>query len=264
MPDWVHGASVAAVADFMRKELTVGVEDTGVPAGFIKLSQNATGMTLTERKVLEAACIVARETQAAIASHIAAGPTALSVMDSIEDFGCPASKVRFIWVHAMVTAAAAGASLEGGRTGRDSGTDYLLAALRRGAYVSLDGIGSRYWGPPCNVYDVNIAWIKKLVGAGYANKIIIGADTGWYDPGGPPGFKIIQDASGNWIHDPADQFQYMQDYRSVPAGFVPAMRAAGFSEELIAKLMHDNPWHAYSRPAISRKNANTRGLRRIN
>ena len=247
MPDWVYDASVDQVADFMLKELKVGVADTGVPAGIIKLSQNDTGMTLTERKVLKAACIVAKKTNAAIASHITAGPTALSVMDALEGFGCPLNKYRFIWVHSMLTAGSAGATLEGNRTGHDAGMDYLMAAVKRGAYVSLDGIGSNYWGPSLGGFDVNIAWIKQLVAAGYQNKIIIGADTGWYDPGFPPGFKIIQLPNGQWVHDPADQPQYMQDYRSVPAEFVPAMRAAGFSEALIKQLMHSNPWHAYSR-----------------
>ncbi len=37
------------------------------------------------------------------------------------------------------------------------------------------------------------------------------------------------------------------DYRSVPEEFVPYMRDAGVSEELIAKLMHGNPWNAFSR-----------------
>ena len=247
MPDWVYDASVGQIADFMLNELRVGVADTGVPAGIIKLSQNATGMTLTERKVLEAACVAAKKTGAAIASHITAGPTALSVMDALEGFGCPLSKYRFIWVHSMLTAASTGATLEGNRTGHDAGMDYLMAAVKRGAYVSLDGIGSAYWGPTLGGYDVNIAWIKQLVAAGYQNKIIIGADTGWYDPGFPAGFKIIQLPNGQWVHDPADQPQYMQDYRSVPGEFVPAMRAAGLSEALIHKLMHTNPWQAYSR-----------------
>jgi len=247
MPDWVYDASVGQVADFMLKELTVGVGDTGVPAGIIKLSQNATGMTLTERKVLEAACMVARKTNAAIASHITAGPTALSVMDALEGFGCPLSKYRFIWIHSMLTARSAGATLEGNRTGHDPGMDYLMAAVKRGAYVSLDGIGSAYWSDYYGGYDLNIAWIKQLAAAGYQDKIIIGADTGWYDPGFPPGFKIVQLPNGQWVHDPADQPQYMQDYRSVPGEFVPAMRAAGLSEALIHELMHSNPWHAYSR-----------------
>ena len=38
-----------------------------------------------------------------------------------------------------------------------------------------------------------------------------------------------------------------QDYRSVPEEFVPYMRDNGVSEELINKLMHENPWNAYSR-----------------
>jgi phosphotriesterase-related protein len=247
MPDWVYDASASEIADWMLEELRVGVGDTDVPAGIIKLSQNATGMTATERKVLQAACIAARKTNAAIASHITAGPTALSVMDALEGFGCPLSKYRFIWVHSMLTAASAGATLEGNRIGHDPGMEYLLAAVQRGAYVSLDAIGSTYWGPTYGGYDVNIAWIRALVAAGYENKIIIGADTGWFDPGFPAGFKIIQLPDGSWVHDPADQPQYMQDYRSVPAEFVPAMRNAGLSEALIHKLMHTNPWHAYSR-----------------
>ena len=243
MPDWVYGASVAEIADFMRKELGVGVTDTGVPAGFIKLSQNDTGMTLTERKVLEAACVVAQETNAAIASHITAGPTALSVMDALEGFGCPLDEYRFVWVHAQVTAAAAGAGLEGGeRRGAAPGMDYLLAAVERGVYVSLDGIGSGYWGPTYGAYDVNIAWIQQLADAGYEDQIIIGADTGWFDPGVPEGFEIEQ-VDGRWT--PVGTL--MQDYRSIPEEFVPAMAAAGFSSSLIQKLMHDNPWHAFSR-----------------
>ena len=45
MPDWAYTATVDEIADFLRTELTVGVTDTGIPAGFIKLSQNDTGMT---------------------------------------------------------------------------------------------------------------------------------------------------------------------------------------------------------------------------
>jgi len=200
-------------------------------------------MTLTERKVLKAACKVSRRTGAAIASHLTAGPTALSVMDALESFGCPLHRTRFIWVHAHATAGSPGAALEGGRTGADPGSEYLLEAASRGAYVSLDGIGSRYWGPALGGYDVNIGWIRQLVAAGFARKIIIGADTGWYDPGFPPGFEIALGPDGHW--HPAGTL--MQDYRSIPAEFVPAMRAAGLSERLIHTLMHSNPWRAYSR-----------------
>jgi phosphotriesterase-related protein len=242
MPDWAYAASVDEIADFFRTELLDGVTDTGVPAGFIKLSQNDTGMTLTERKILEAACIVAQETGSAIASHITSGPTALSVMDALTSFGCPQDEVRFIWVHSMVTAAADGAKLEGDRTGADPGIEYLMAALERGSYVSLDGIGSGYWTDFYGGYDLNIGWISQFVDAGYEDQIIIGADTGWFDPGQPAGFEIEQ-VDGVWTN----VGELAQDYRSVPEEFVPAMQVAGFSEELIGKLMHGNPWNAFSR-----------------
>ncbi len=242
MPDWVYDASVDEIAQFMRTELTEGVTDTGVPAGFIKLSQNDTGMTLTERQVLEAACVVAQETGSAIASHITSGPTALSVMDALAEFGCPQDEVRFIWVHSMLTAASEGAKLEGDRVGADPGVAYLMAALERGAFVSLDGIGSGYWTDFYGGYDLNIDWISQFVDAGYEDQIIIGSDTGWFDPGQPAGFEIEQ-VDGVWtsVGDLA------QDYRSVPEEFVPAMREAGFSDELITKLMRGNPWRAFSR-----------------
>ena len=66
---------------------------------------------------------------------------------------------------------------------------------------------------------MNIDWITQLVDAGYEDQIIIGADTGWFDPGQPAGFEIEQ-VDGVWtsVGDLA------QDYRSVPEEFVPAMR----------------------------------------
>jgi phosphotriesterase-related protein len=248
MPDWVYDASVDEIADFMRKELDEGVADTGVPAGLIKISQNATGMTLTERKILEAACLAAQDSGAAIASHIAAfgstaGPTALAVIDALEGYGCSLDDQRFIWVHAGIDAAAPGTKLEvADLPGADAGIDYLMAALDRGAYVSLDAIGSPFWGPTYGGYDVNIDWIQQFVDAGYEDRIIIGSDTGWFDPGQPAGFELEQ-VDGVWT----SVGDYAGDYRMIPAEFVPAMQDAGFSEELITKLMHDNPWSAYSR-----------------
>jgi predicted metal-dependent phosphotriesterase family hydrolase len=233
-PGWVYGASVEELADFMRGELSndPGVGGTGVPAGIIKLSQNDTGMTLTESKILEAACMVAQETDATIASHITAGPTALAVMDALEGFGCDLDRYRFVWIHTQVTARADGAALEGTwGTGHVPGFDYLLTAAERGAYISLDGIGSGFWTDFYGGFDLNLGWIMDLVDAGYENQIIIGADTGWYDPGYP----------GQEVSWPGSQ-----DYNSI-FEFADFMADEGVSPELIQKLMQDNPFAAYAR-----------------
>lgn len=247
-PDWVRDASVDEVADFLREELEVGVGETDVPAGWIKVSQNATGMTLQERKVLEAACIVAQETGAAIGSHLgewggSAGPIALSVMDALEAYGCPASEQRFIWIHAGVEAGAEGSKTEVADViGVDPGMAYLWEALERGAYLSLDSIGSPFWGGTYASFDDNIARIQEFVDAGYGDRILIGADTGWFDPGEPGGFEL-EEVDGVWTMVGT----FAGDFSQIPEDFVPAMQAAGFSEELVTQLMHDNPWNAYSR-----------------
>ena len=69
--------------------------------------------------------------------------------------------------------------------------------------------------------------------------IIIGADTGWFDPGFPQASRSL----GGRPWHPAGT---ARDYRSIPAEFVPHARA-GFSERLIRTLMHSNPWSALSR-----------------
>ena len=238
MLEWTYEATVDEIADFMLDELKYGVGTTDVPAGFIKLSQNATGMTLTERKVLEAACIAARKSGATIASHITAGPTALSVMDALEGFGCDLDRYRFVWIHAQVTAKADGGTLEGTwGTGYEPGWEYILDAAERGAYISLDGIGSGFWSDFYGGFDLNLGWIEDLVAAGYEDQIIIGADTGWYDPG-YPGTEVTWPGS--------------QDYNSI-FEFADWMDGEGVSPELIQKLMHGNPWYAYSRPPVNGK-----------
>ena len=70
-----------------------------------------------------------------------------------------------------------------------------------------------------------------LVAAGYEDQIIIGADTGWYDPG-YVGSEVSWSGS--------------QDYNSI-LEFALWMADEGVSSELIQKLMQDNPFAAYAR-----------------
>jgi phosphotriesterase-related protein len=216
IPGWVYGASVSEISDWFQKELNEGVEDTGVQAGFIKLSQSWGGATATELKVLEAACDASLATGASIASHILQGSVAIDVIGTLEGFGCSAD--RFIWVHAPYTAFTDDAQ-------------WLLDAAEMGAFISHDFIGSNFWADWLsgdNNDARQLELIQLLVDEGYEDQIIIGQDSGWYDPGFPEGFVI-------------------QGYNHIAEVFIPLMEAEGFSPELIQKLMHDNPWSAYSR-----------------
>jgi phosphotriesterase-related protein len=218
IPDWVYDATVEEITEFLLEELNVGVGDTDVQAGFIKLADNWDGVHEVEMKILEAACAASLETGAAIGSHILSSWTAFEVIDALEGFGCDPG--RFIWIHAPYTAFA-----------EADGIDSLIAAAERGVYLSHDFIGSQFWAAWLDGTNPNarhIEWIEAIIDAGYEDQIIIGSDTGWYDPGFPLGFVV-------------------EPYDYIMESFVPDLKAAGFSEELIRKFLHDNPWEAYSR-----------------
>ena len=108
---------------------------------------------------------MAKETGSAIASHITSGPTALSVMDALDAFGCPPGRgplrVGPLAGHRGVRGRRARRRrAHRGRPGHRVSAD----AAERGAYVSLDGIGSGYWGDALGGYDVNLAWIDAARG----------------------------------------------------------------------------------------------------
>jgi len=222
IPDWVYEATVEELSDWMVEELTVGVGDTDVPAGFIKLADNWDGIHDVEMKILEAACDASLETNSAIASHILSSWTAMDVLDALEGFGCDPG--RFVWIHAPYTA------FSEGELAGEPGVEALMAAAERGAYISHDFIGSIFWADWVgdNSNARHIALLQQMVDAGYENQLLIGSDTGWYDPGFPEGFVV-------------------EPYNQIVESFLPDLKAAGFSDELIDKFMHDNPWDAYSR-----------------
>jgi phosphotriesterase-related protein len=217
IPDWVRSANVRQIKRWLVEELRAGVGDTHVRAGFIKLSQSWGGITPDEMKILKAACEASKVTGASIASHILSSGTALAVIDALQGFGCDPH--RFIWVHAPYTAFT-----------EENGIDALLTAAAEGAYISDDFIGSNFWAAwldGTNPNSRHIEVIQTLVDAGYEDQILIGSDTGWFDPANPA-----------FVIEPYDQ---------IVNSFLPDARAAGFSEDLIYKLMHTNPWNAYSR-----------------
>ena len=55
IPPWARDASEDELADWMAGELQGGIEESGVQAGWIKLSAGDDGLTACETKVLRAA-----------------------------------------------------------------------------------------------------------------------------------------------------------------------------------------------------------------
>jgi phosphotriesterase-related protein len=162
IPRWAHKASQGEIRDWMVDELTGQIEDSGVQAGWIKLSASDDGLKATETKIIQAAALAGKETGAVIGSHTIRGRVVLDQLEIIEERGYALD--RFIWIHTQI----------------EPDLDLHLEVARRGAWIEYDGIGS----------DDDAFYterILRVLEAGLGHRLLISHDRGWYDPSQPGG-----------------------------------------------------------------------------
>lgn len=162
IPAWVARASEAELEAWMLKELTEGIDDTGVQAGWIKLSAGDDGITPLEARVLRAAARAARAANAVIGSHTIKGRVVMDQLDIIEAEGYTAR--RFISIHTQAE------------------PDFAMhkAVAARGAWIEYDNIG---YVPD----EETVARILRALEAGLAGQLLLSHDMGWFDPAQPGG-----------------------------------------------------------------------------
>ncbi len=162
IPGWVAEASEADLERWMVSELVEGIEETGVLAGWIKLSAGDDGITPLEARILRAAARASVRTGAVIGSHTIRGRVVMEQLDILQSEGCPAG--RFISIHTQAE------------------KDFQLhkALAERGAWIEYDHVGR---APDEEV----IALIMDALEAGLGRRLLISHDLGWYDPAQPGG-----------------------------------------------------------------------------
>jgi phosphotriesterase-related protein len=163
IPPWVHEADEARLRDWMQGELEGEIENSGVQAGWIKLSAGDDGITETEAKVLRAAAHAAAGCKAVIGSHTIRGWVVREQLDIIEAAGYTSN--RFIWIH----------------TQAEPDFALHLEMARRGAWLEYDSIGTP------DTDEMFVKWILKLLEAGFEDQLMLSHDRGWYDPAQPGG-----------------------------------------------------------------------------
>jgi phosphotriesterase-related protein len=162
IPQWAHKASAGELRDWMVGELTDQIEESGVRAGWIKLSAGDDGLTPTEIKVLRAAAQAAKMTGAVIGSHTVRGRVVLDQLRILEEEGCALD--RFIWIHTQI----------------EPDLALHLEIARRGPWIEYDAIGSE----PDDFY---VERVSRVLDAGMGHRLLLSHDRGWYDPSLPGG-----------------------------------------------------------------------------
>ena len=164
IPDWAHAASEAELHEWMLGELQGEIEESGVQAGWIKLSAGDDGLTTCEIKILRAAAAAGAATNAVIGSHTIRGRVVRDQLDIIEKAGY--TPERFIWIH----------------TQAEPDFALHLEMTRRGAWIEYDAIGSDQFDD-----DFFVQQIQRILDAGLGDHLLLSHDRGWYDPALPGG-----------------------------------------------------------------------------
>lgn len=161
-PAWAHAASEAELAEWMLSELQNEIKGTGVQAAWIKLSAGDDGITECETKILRAAAIAARATNAVIGSHTMRGRVVQDQLNIIEAAGYDAT--RFIWIH----------------TQKEPDFKWHLEIAKRGAWLEYDCIGD-------GNDEYYLEHTQRVLDAGLVDQLMLSHDRGWYDPAKPGG-----------------------------------------------------------------------------
>ncbi|HOU14799.1 MAG TPA: esterase [Anaerolineae bacterium] len=204
IPAWAHAASEDELRDWMLRELQDEIETTGVRAAWIKLSAGDDGLTDCEAKILRAAAQAGAATNAVIGSHTIRRRVVRDQLAILEAAGY--TPERFIWIH----------------TQAEPDFDLHLDMARRGVWLEYDGIGN-----PAED-DLYIERILRVLDAGFAHRLLLSHDRGWYDPAQPGGGTP-------------------RPFTYISAHFLPKLRARGVDEATIHQLTCANPFTAFAR-----------------
>ena len=156
--DWVNEYGEDGLIYWLITELMIGIDETDIVAGWIKLSVADDSVREHEKILLKAATQASIETGATIGSHTVSGQVALHELDIIEAAG--GTPERFIWVHSQV----------------ESDFSFHLEVAKRGAWIEYDNIGV---SPDDDTY-INL--ILRMIDAGYTNQLLLSHDRGGYNP----------------------------------------------------------------------------------
>ena len=209
-PDYVSERSEEELAEQIVRDVSEGVDDSGIRSGIIGEVGCSWPLTANERKVVRAAAIAQRATGAPILIHPGRDETSpLQIIDVLDEAGADLSRTiighldRTVFEHSTLTAIGeAGCYFEWDLFGSES------AYYRMNLDIQHPNDGTKL---------NDIAW---LISEGYGDKIVI-------------------------AHDICSRHRLLKygghGYFYILAQIVPMMRRRGFSEESIQNILVSNP-----------------------
>ena len=200
------GRDLDEIADIFVREIEVGIEDTGIKAGAIKVAndQAAGGVTPESERILRGAARALKRTGCPISTHqSAADRLGARQVEIFREEGAPMDRICI------------------GHSADSTDLDYLESLLHTGVFLSMD----RY-GDDEHDWRQRNEMVKALIDRGWAHRLMLGHDE---SPG-----AVLAGATMRPPYDPPF-------YLLISTLAVPALRADGVSEEVIDTMLRDVP-----------------------
>jgi phosphotriesterase-related protein len=203
-PRYLYEETVNQLADRLVAELTVGVRDTGVRAGFIgEIGTERFFLSPAQERVFRATARAHRRTGCPILTHTTHfGELALDQLDILAEEGVDS--------HRVVVS----------HLGDRVGAKWVVPIAERGAFLSIDNLGFVGGYAPLELRADNVA---ELCSLGFAGQVMLGNDICQLDQ------LALYGGVG---------------YGNVMTNFLPLLRSRGVSEEQIRQMTVDNPARA--------------------
>ncbi|MGZ5930979.1 MAG: phosphotriesterase family protein [Rhizomicrobium sp.] len=194
------------LADLFIKELTEGVQGTGIKAGVIKVATASPPFTDYEKTIFRAAARASLATGAPITAHTDAilGDEQLAYLTSL---GVPAHKIVI------------------GHSCGNADHDYHMKIVNGGAYIGFDRFGLEL----VQADSVRVASLVKLLQKGHSSSVVISHDSVWCWKG-----QMLPPA----LVKQMEEGQMSMRFTRV---ITPMLKEAGISNAIIESILTDNP-----------------------
>ena len=194
------------LVELFLHDIEVGIADTGVRAGMLKVVTDREGITPDVRRVMEAATTAHLRTGVPITSHTHA--PSRNGRDQLAFF---------------VERGVAPDRLVIGHCGDSEDLDYLRELMDAGATIGMDRFGMEHVLPDI----ARIATVQALLREGYADRMVLSHDAAYFSRVTPPSWRAAH--APHW---------HMEN---ISRRVLPALRAGGATEDQLHQMMVRNP-----------------------
>jgi phosphotriesterase-related protein len=194
------------MVEFLVRDITTGIADTGVKAGFLKCAIDADGMATGVERVLRAVAAAHKQTGAPIMVHTHPGTRRGSeVATLLGELEVDPRRVQLA------------------HSGDSEDVDYLASLADAGFQLGMDRFGLDSALPT----DKRVATVAELCRRGYAGSMVLSQDAAcyidWVDQ------QLVPMFLPNW------------NYLHISKDVLPALREQGVTDEQINQMLVDNP-----------------------